>query len=133
MANSPSSAKPSTDATAAQRHVQLQRAVIQTDQALLHRTAEFTDGSTGKVEMQWPDVRRVAAFRRNVLTHPVLCVAISDPSNIVVLDEAMDGWEGLLKELSRILSEPASFSQWRDSIQGESTDSYWTVLFRAGG
>lgn len=107
--------------------------MIQTDQSLVHRTAEFTDGSTGNVEMQWPDVQRVAAFRRNVLTHPVLCVAISDPSNIVVLDEAMDGWEGLLKELSRILSESASFSQWRDSIQGESTDSYWTVLFRAGG
>lgn len=81
--------------------------------------------------MKWTDVLRVAAFRRDVLSAPVLCIAVTDLRNVVVLDESMEGWPGLLKELSKHLSESASFSQWRESIQPDSLDSYWTPLFKA--
>jgi hypothetical protein len=112
-----------------QREIRLEHAAIEAGGAELRRTARFTDGSTGAVQMQWSDVRRVAAFRRDVMTQAVLCVAVTDSSQVVVLDEGMEGWDGLLKELSKHLSESASFTQWRESIQTESQDSYWTALF----
>jgi len=114
-----------------QRHVRLRRAIIRTDGARLHRIAEFTDGATRDVEMNWSDVRRVAAFRRDVLTQPVVCVAITDPSNVVVLDESMEGWKPLIESLAKHLAESPSFTEWRERIGRESSDSYWTVLFDA--
>ena len=131
MENSPTPAPASGTPSTPQRKVELQHATISADESRVQRSAAFTDGSTRAVEMQWDQVRRVAAFRRDVMTQPVLCVAITDPGNIVVLDESMDGWDGLLKELARRLSESASFAQWRESIQPESPDSYWTALFKA--
>src|SRR6185437_3447575 len=128
---SPSPSQPSTDSAPPQRHVRLRRAVIRTDGRRLHRTAEFTDGSTGTVEMQWPDVQRVAAFRRDVLTDPVLCVAISDPANIVVLDEPMEGWKHLIDSLAQHLSQSPSFTEWRGRIGQGSPESHWTILFSA--
>jgi hypothetical protein len=125
MENSPSP----SDATPAQRHVRLRRAVIRTDGARLYRTAEFTDGSMRSVEMDWPEVRRVAALRRDVLTDPVLCVAISDPSNVVVLDESMEGWQGLIEALPQRLAAELSFTDWRSRIARDDGDSHWTALF----
>jgi hypothetical protein len=114
-----------------QRKVALRRAVIRTDSALLQRTAQFTDGSTGAVEMKWSEIKRVAAFRRDVLTRPVFCVAITDPANVVVLDESMQGWKPLIKALSKRLSQSPSFSEWREKIGRGSADSHWTILFSA--
>lgn len=103
--------------------------MIRTDGARLHRTAEFTDGSTRSVEMDWPSVRRVAALRRDVLTQPVLCVAISDPANVVVLDESMEGWQGLIEALPQRVAAELSFTDWRSSIGSDDSDSHWTALF----
>jgi hypothetical protein len=115
---------------AGQRSVRLGHARISTDGARLHRTAEFTDGSTRAVEMKWSDVRRVAAFRRDVMTSPVNCVAITDPSNVVVLDESMEGWKALIDALAKYLADSPSFAEWRERIGGDSDQSHWTVLFR---
>lgn len=131
MENSPQQAQPSSESAAGQRLVKLQSAAIRADGSKLSRTAQFTDGSTCAVEMNWNDVRRVAAFRRDVMTQPVLCVAISDPANIVVLDESMEGWKALLEGVSRNLKQSPSFSEWQEKIGHESHDSYWTVLFRS--
>jgi hypothetical protein len=114
------------------RGVRLHHAIIRTDSSRLHRTAEFTDGTTRAVEMKWSDVRRVAAFRRDVLTQPVVCVAVTDPSNVVVLDESMQGWKHLIDSLAKHLRESPSFTEWRDRIGQESPDSHWTILFSAG-
>ena len=124
-------APPPSEPVAAQRSVRLRRAVIRADGTRLERTAEFTDGATRAVNMQWPEVRRVAAFRRDVLTSPVLCVAITDPQQVVVLDESMDGWQPLLECISRYLVGEPSFSDWRRRIVDGSAESHWTVLFRA--
>lgn len=131
MENIPENPNPVKQAHARMRNVRLHRAFIRTDGTHLRRTAEFTDGSTGVVEMKWGEVRRVAAFRRDVLTEPVLCVAITDSSKVVVLDESMDGWKSLLEGVSKYLKQTPSFSEWQERIGRESPDSYWTMLFRA--
>jgi hypothetical protein len=132
MENSPAHAHPPVPPAATQRRIALHRAAIRTDESRLERTAAFTDGSTGAVEMKWNEVRRVAAFRRDVMTEPVLCVAISDPANIVVLDESMDGWQSSLNAMSQHLAESPSFTDWQAQIPANSGESHWTVLFRAG-
>lgn len=116
----------------AQRSVRLRRAVIRADGKRLERTAEFTDGTTRAVEMKWPDVRRVAAFRRDVLTSPVLCVAITDTRQVVVLDESMEGWQPLLDALPKRLADSPDVRAWSRRIVAGSTESYWTPLFSAG-
>jgi len=133
MENSPAPTQPPASQPEAQRKVALRHASIRTDESRLQRTAAFTDGSTRAVEMKWDDVRRVAAFRRDVMTEPVLCVAISDPANIVVLDESMEGWQSLLNAMPRLLPESPSFTEWRTQIPAGSAASHWTVLFRAPG
>jgi hypothetical protein len=82
--------------------------------------------------MRWPEVRRIAAYRSDVLTSPVLCVAITDPDQIVVLDESMEGWQLLLECISRYIVGERSFSEWRGRISDNSAESHWTILFRAG-
>ncbi len=130
MENSPAASKSSQPA-ATQRSVRLRRAIIRADGDRLERTAEFTDGSTGAVEMKWLEVRRLAAFRRDVVTDPVLCVAITDTHQVVVLDESMEGWQPLLECVSRCLVGEPSFSEWRRQINDKSTESHWTILFSA--
>jgi hypothetical protein len=131
MENSPVPSKPSTKSTPAQRHVRLRRAVIRADGERVNRTAEFTDGSTCAVEMKWGELRRVAALRRDVLTEPVLCLAISDLSNIVVLDESMEGWQTLLDALAQRVAADPSFADWSSRIGRDDADSHWTALFSA--
>ena len=133
MVNSPGPAQPSTNATPAQCHVRLRRGVIRTDGLRLQRTAEFTNGSTCTVHIQWSEVRRVAAFRRDVLTQPVICVAISDPANLVVVDECMEGWQSLLDALAQSVAPAPSFTEWRSNIRSDDADSHWTALFQAQG
>lgn len=131
MENIPENPEAVKQPDARTRNVRLRRAFIRTDGTHLHRTAEFTDGSTKVVEMKWGEVRRVAAFRRDVLTQPVLCFAVTDTSNVVVLDESMDGWKSLVESASKYLKQSPTFSQWRETIACDSPDSYWTILFRA--
>jgi hypothetical protein len=129
MENSPTPAQPLGTAAGKQRTVALRHAAILVDESRLQRIAQFTDGTARGVEMQWSEVKRVAAFRRDVLTEPVLCVAISDPAKIVVLDESMEGWQPLLEAIPRHLTESPTFAAWREGIGHESTESHWAVLF----
>jgi len=114
-----------------QRRVALERAVIETDAANLRRTARFTDGSVRELAMHWRDVKRVVAFRRDVLTAAVLSVAITDKANVVVLDERMEGWATLIEGLPRQFALTPSFTEWLDRSAREPLSSGWTILFRA--
>jgi hypothetical protein len=110
--------------------VKLQSAAIRTDESLLHRTARFTDGSTGVVEMKWDDVRRVAAFRRDVMTQPMICVAITDASKVVVLDESMEGFPHLVEALAGRLAGAPVAEEWRDSMNRPDQDVNFTFVYQ---
>ena len=127
MENSPAPPQPPASP---QRKVALRHASVRTDESSLQRTAAFTDGTTGVVAMQWDQVRRIAAFRRDVMTEPTLCIAISDPANIIVLDESMEGWHSLLEAMPRHLTAAPGFNEWRAQIPANSSASHWTILYR---
>lgn len=132
MANTEGQTEPvQTGEAAGQRKVELARAVIETDGWKLHRRAQFTDGSVRELAMQWDDVKRVVAFRRDVLTSAVLSVAITDAAAVVVLDERMEGWGGLIDGLPRHFALAPSFAEWLAGLEHEPLSSGWTILFRA--
>jgi hypothetical protein len=120
---------PAAQSESAQRRVELQHAEIKTDATSLHRTARFSDGSLRAVTMNWADVTRVAAFRRDVQTSAVVAIAVTDPANIVVLDEKMEGWSHLLEDLSAHLALTPGFTEWRGRASKEPLSSHWLILF----
>jgi hypothetical protein len=122
---------PTATSESVQRRVELRHAEIQTDATQVRRTAHFTDGSTRTVSMEWARLKRIAAFRRDVVTSPVLCVAISDPAAIVVLDESMDGWPSLLEALTLNSVISPDFDTWSNAVSASPSDACWTILFRS--
>jgi hypothetical protein len=115
-----------------QLRIALLRAEIHVDAAQLHRTAHFTDGSVRHLTMNWGDVTRLVAFRRDVLTSAVVSMAVTDPANVVVLDERMDGWSHLLDFLPAHLKLAPSLSEWHGAAAArEPHSSHWTILFKS--
>jgi hypothetical protein len=115
-----------------QLRIALLRAEIQADASQLRRTAHFTDGSIRTLAINWADIQRIAAFRRDVLTSPVASVAISDPDNIVVLDEQMNGWPALVEALPTQIALAPTYPEWlTQASTDEPHSSHWTILFKS--
>jgi hypothetical protein len=114
-----------------QRRIELQRAAIQIDGRQFRRTAHFTDGSVRAIAMNWADVKRIAAFRRDVLTSAVVSVAVTDAANVVVLDERMDGWAPLIERLPAHVTLATGFAEWLNQALKEPLSSHWAILFKA--
>jgi hypothetical protein len=110
--------------------IALDRAEIQIDASQLRRTARFTDGSIRAIAMNWADVKRVVAFRRDVLTSAVVSVAVTDKANVVVLDEQMNGWPTLIESLPAHITLATTFAEWLDQTTGEPLASHWTILYQ---
>jgi hypothetical protein len=116
----------------AQLRIALLRAEIQADASQFRRTAHFTDGSIRTLAINWADIQRIAAFRRDVLTSPVVSVAISDPDNIVVLDEQMHGWPALVEALPTQIALAPTYPEWlTQAATDDPHSSHWTILFKA--
>lgn len=116
---------------APQRRIELRHASVHVDVTGLRRSAEFTDGTVKTVAMKWSEIRRIAAFQRDAMTAAVLCVAVTDAANVVILDEKMEGWNELIAALpARVQGVPAA-AEWRSSIVEPPASANWTVLFRA--
>ena len=120
-----------TRRSAGQRRIELRCASIQVDSTGLRRIAEYSDGSVKTAGMKWDDVRRVAAFKRDVLTSGVLCLALTDSANVIILDESMEGWNGLVAALPDQVPGAPDAGEWRSAIVAPSEAANWTVLFRA--
>lgn len=117
--------------SAGQRRIELRSASIQVDNTGLRRVAEYSDGSVKSAGMKWGDVRRVAAFKRDVLTSGVLCLALTDAANVIILDESMEGWNGLVAALRDQIPGARDAGEWRNAIITPPDAANWSVLFQA--
>jgi hypothetical protein len=126
-ANSGGSAKPD----ASQRKIELHHAAIEVDGKALARTARFTDGSTRAVRMEWSGITRVGAFRCDDGAAGLVCLAVTDPANVVILDERMEGWSSLGEALAESLPGVPPASGWRERVIQPETGANWTVLFQS--
>jgi len=112
-----------------QRRIALRRAAIEADGSALKRTAEFTDGSTKTVALKWSDITRVVAFQSVEPGAALIYMIFTDPSNAVVLDDKMDGFEPMVASLDARLSGAPPSSQWRNRVTHEPTQVNFTRVF----
>jgi len=124
-----SGAAPGPGAT--QRKIELRHAAIEVDGEALARTAQFTDGSTRAVRMEWSGITRVGAFRCDDGAAGLVCLAVTDQANVVILDERMEGWSSLADALAEYLPGVPPVSGWRERVIQPQTSANWTVLFGA--
>jgi hypothetical protein len=114
-----------------QRRIELRHASIHVDGPELRRTAQFSDGSVKSVAIKWSGITRVGAFRCENAGAGLLCMAITDPQNVVILAETMEGWDALLGALPARLAGVRPASDWRNSVVHPPAAANWTVLFAA--
>jgi len=81
--------------------------------------------------MEWTGITRVGAFRCDNGAAGLLCMAVTDPANVVILDERMPGWTSLTDALSKYLPGVQPASGWQPHVIEPHTNANWTVLFKA--
>lgn len=112
-----------------QRRIALRHATIEADGSALRRTAEFTDGSIKTVTLKWSDLTRVVAFQSVEPGDTLVYMIFTDPSNAVVLDGKMEGFEPMVASLHAHLSGAPPASQWRESVTNPSAEVNFTRVF----
>lgn len=66
--------------------------------ALTHDGFTFI-ASAGNVRTAWCDIEAVTAFKRDLMTTDLLCLAISTPTGMVEIDEEMPGYADVEAQL----------------------------------
>lgn len=70
-------------------------------------------GSPQELLIDWRSIRRVVAYKRDLLTHDLLCLALElDSEEVIELDESMTGWSHLLDALPARLPGAISSADW---------------------
>lgn len=81
--------------------------------------------------MEWTGIKRVGAFRCDDGAAGLVCIAVTDPANVVILDERMEGWNSLADALAEHLPGIPPVSGWRPRVAQTQASANWTVLFKA--
>lgn len=73
--------------------------------------------STGVREIGWPDIRRIAAFQRDIFVGEVVCVAIETADATTLhLVEGDDGWLGFMRLYAGQLPGALPLEGWLPSF-----------------
>jgi hypothetical protein len=114
-----------------QRRIELRHAAIAVNREAIERTAQFTDGSTRSVRLEWEGITRVGAFRCDDGAAAIVCMAVTDRAKVVIFDERMDGWNSMTDALAEFLPGAPPPSGWRERVIQPQASANWTVLFQA--
>ena len=68
------------------------------------------------VAFRWDDIRRVVAYKRDCLAADQLCFSISDGDWEAELNEDMEGWPELIRELPEKLDQFPPESEWFERL-----------------
>ena len=70
----------------------------------------------GALEVTWPQIRQVVAFKRDRLAVDDLCLSILVGERRLEVDEDMPGWEELLGALDSKIMGVTPSSEWRPRV-----------------
>ena len=73
----------------------------------------------------------VGAFRCDDGGAGLVCLAVSDPVNVVILSELMEGWDSATAALAEQLPGVPHAAVWRARVAEPPASANWTVLFKA--
>jgi len=87
------------------------------------------DGSEGKTELKWNQVKGIIAYKRNCYTVDLICMGFATPDGTVELSEEMDGWNALSDAVPRLLPGTASKAEWWHKVAKPPLAANPTTLF----
>ena len=93
-----------------------QRGATSIDDSRLTRTIHFSDGSISTTEVKWAEVRRVLAFKRDLLLIDLLCLGFETQEGLIEIDEEMDGWDSIIAALPKYLPGIRNIDDWWISV-----------------
>jgi hypothetical protein len=74
-------------------------AAIEHDTIGLRVSWSRPDGQSGTHQHTWHQVTRVLAFKRDLYTYDLLCLAFQSSTSAFEVNEEMEGWNSLLADL----------------------------------
>ena len=74
------------------------------------------ESGAGSATFSWDLVLRVQTFKRDLFAVDLICLAIEMPEGCVEIDEEMQGWDELLKELEQRLPGFPRWEEWWSTV-----------------
>jgi len=112
-----------------QRRVELHRAAIEVDGSAIQRTAQFTDGSTRSVRLEWNGITRVLALKCEQPSGGLLCMIVTGAGTVVVLHEGMDGFRKMVDALPAHLAGVLAVAEWQPRVMRPAAEANVTRIF----
>lgn len=85
-------------------------------------------GRDGRQPVRWDEIRQVAAFKRDLMTVDLVCLAVATPAGVVEIDEDMAGYREVEAQLCARLGIGEA---WRLSVLFPAFAANPTLLFPA--
>ena len=80
------------------------------------------------IAFRWTVIRRVVAYKRDCLAADQLCFSISDGDWVTELNEDMEGWPELIRQLPARLQEFPAEREWSPRL-AQPAVANTTILF----
>jgi hypothetical protein len=117
-------------AGAAQRRIELRRAAIAVSGEAIERTAQFTDGSTRSVRLEWRGITRVLALKCEHSSGAMLCMIVTGAGSVVVLHEGMNGFGQMIDVMPAYLAGASAAVEWRQKVMRPAPQANVTAIFK---
>ncbi len=73
----------------------------------------------------------MGAFRCEDGAVGLVCMAVTDERNVVILNELMEGWDSMTRALTEHLPGCPPTASWKALVAQPQASANWTVLFKA--
>jgi hypothetical protein len=87
------------------------------------------DGSSIKVSVPWSDVVSVSAFKRDIYTYDLICIALETAEGCLEVNEDMEGWGAMVDALPEHLPGTPDNTEWWEKVALPPFVTNWTTLF----
>ncbi len=70
------------------------------------------NGSRRTVQLSWSEVTGVLAYKRDIFTMDLICIALATADGTLEINENMEGWSPLIEVLPKYLPGSKSAAEW---------------------
>jgi len=105
------------------------KSIIQCDESGFTVEHSFKDGSLKRIEVRWSDVKKVAAFKRDIYSYDLIGIEIESGEWVYELDEEMEGWQSMVDALPTNLPGALPMANWWTQVAFPAFELNSTALF----
>jgi hypothetical protein len=104
-------------------------AQILLDDVGVRTTSVNSQDNTESMRMQWNEIDKVVAYKRDLFAFDLICLALADKNRSIELAEDMEGWDEFLDALSAHLPDMPATSAWRNKVAPPPFATNQMILF----